>query len=111
MRIEPGNAQTQDALAWLLATLPPADGGDPVRAATLARQACDLTHDRKPNYLDTLAAAYAAQGRFSDATETAEKALALARAAGETQLVAEVQARMDLYRAGQPFQVSAGSPR
>ncbi len=111
LRIQPGNAETQNALAWLLATLPSADGGDPLRAVTLARQACDLTHNHEPHYLDTLAAAYAAQGRFSDATETARKALALARADSQTQLVAEVQARLDLYRSGRPFQMSTSSKR
>ncbi len=80
LRIEPDDPEALNNLAWLLATLAPADGGDPVRAVSLAEQACQLTRDRVAPYLDTLAAAYAAAGRFSDAIAAAEKALELARA-------------------------------
>jgi len=53
--------------------------------------------------LTTLAAAYAEAGRFDDATATAQKACALARAAGEQDLLEKNQKLLDLYRAHQPY--------
>jgi len=103
LRIEPSNPQTQNALAWLLATVTPAEGGDPIRAATLAQQACDLTHDGEPNYLDTLAAAYAAETHFNDAVVTAQKAIDLARTGGHAELVKEIEARLELYRSRRAY--------
>ena len=111
LRIEPSDAETQNALAWLLATLTPAEGGDPIRAATLARQACDLTHQAEPNYLDTLAAAFAAETHFSDAVVTAQKAIDLARSAGQPKLVEEIEARLQLYREGRAYHESVSVPR
>jgi spermidine synthase len=64
----------------------------------LAERTCELTGNRVSAYLDTLAAAYAAAGRFSDAVGTAEKAIELARNAGQPQLVEEIQAHLQLYR-------------
>ena len=103
LRIKPDLTEAQNMLAWLLATLAPAEGGDAVRAVTLAERACELTGNRVPTYLDTLAAAYAAAGRFNEAIATAQKAIELARAAGQTELVTEVEARLELYRAGRPY--------
>ena len=81
--------------------LAPADGGDPVRAVTLAERACKLTNNQVAGYLDTLATAYAAAGRFDDAITTAGKAIDLARSAGQPQVVKEIQSRLQLYRNGQ----------
>jgi hypothetical protein len=53
--------------------------------------------------MDTLAAAYAAAGRFAEAVETAEKAIKLATSANDKKLTLEIQKRLQLYRAGQPY--------
>ena len=98
--IKPDYAAAANKLAQQLATLAPADGGDPVRAVTLAQRTCELTGNQVAEYLDTLATAYAAVGRFNDAVATAQKAAELARAAGQTQLVKEIEKRQELYRAG-----------
>ena len=82
LRVKPDYVMAQNNLAWLLATLAPAEGGDPVRAVGLAERACQLTSDRVAPYLDTLAAAYAATGRFTDAVTTAQAAVDLARSTG-----------------------------
>ena len=103
LRIQPDYAEVQNSLAWLLATLGPGAGGDPVRAVALAGRACDLTRHQVPGDVDTLAAAYAAAGRFNDAITAAEKAIELARAAGQSQLVGEIQARLQLYRSGRAY--------
>ncbi len=107
LRIKPDYVEALDNLAWLLATLAPADGGDPGRAVTLAERACKLTDHKAAPYLDTLATAYAAVGRFNDATVNAQKAVELARATGQPQLVAEIEAHLQLYRNGQPYRPDA----
>jgi spermidine synthase len=101
LRNKPDYAEAGNNLAWLLATLARTDGGDPVRAVTLAERACKLTNNRVAAYLDTLASAYAAAGRFEDAITTAGKAIDLARSTGQPQLVEEIQSRLQLYRNGQ----------
>jgi TPR repeat protein len=101
LRINPDHPKVQNNLAWLLATH--TDVGDPVRAVTLAERACKLTNNRVASYLDTLAAAYATAGRFDDAIATARRAIELARADGQTQLVSKVQSRLDLYRSGHAY--------
>jgi tetratricopeptide (TPR) repeat protein len=109
LRLRPDNREAPNNLAWLLATVPPGQGGDPGRAVAVARRACDLTGRRMAAPLDTLAVAYAAAGRFEEAIHTAEESMALARAAGQTQLVTDVQAQIDLFRAGQPYRGRAES--
>jgi hypothetical protein len=99
----PNNPRSQNNLAWVLATLPPAQGGDPVRAVGLAQRACELSGNRVPGCLDTLAVAYAAAGRFDAAVATAQKAIDLARSAGQAELVKEIQARLELYRSGRAY--------
>jgi tetratricopeptide (TPR) repeat protein len=114
LQIKPAYPVAQNGLAWLLATLGPAQGGDPARAVALAERACDLTGHQLPGYLDTLAAAYAAAGRFNDAIATAQKAVELAHSAGQSQLAGEIQARLKLYRGGHAYTLDTepkvGSP-
>jgi protein O-mannosyl-transferase len=111
LQVSPNATDAQNNLAWLLATLPPAQGGDRARAVNLAQQACQLTGDHSPGNLDTLAVAYAAAGRFEDAVATAQKAIALAQAAGETNLLKEIEARLELYRSGQPYREPLANKR
>ncbi|HVM59936.1 MAG TPA: tetratricopeptide repeat protein [Verrucomicrobiae bacterium] len=107
LRLKPNYPEVQNDLAWLLATLAPADGGDPARAVTLAERACELTHNRAAEYLDTLAVAYASAGRFDDAIATARKAIELARSEGRLQLAGEIETRLELYRGGRPYRAPA----
>ena len=109
LRLRPDNREAPNNLAWLLATVPPGQGGDPGRAVAVAQRACELTGRRMAVPLDTLAVAYAAAGRFEEAIHTGEESMALARAAGQTQLVTDVKAQVDLFRAGQPYRGRAGS--
>jgi tetratricopeptide (TPR) repeat protein len=93
-------------LAWSLATIPAKEGGDPIRAVTLARRACSLTTNSAFAYLDTLAAAYASAGRFNDAVTSAQKAIELARAANQPQAANEIATRLELYRDGRAYRES-----
>jgi tetratricopeptide (TPR) repeat protein len=112
LQLQPRLVAAQNDLAWLLATHPPSAGGDPARALEIARSVVDLTGNRVPSYLDTLAAAYAADGRFNEAIRTAEKATELAQSAGQTQLVNRIQMRLGLYQTGRAYyQSESGAGR
>src|SRR6202045_3209689 len=71
-------------LAWILATHPDAAVRKGAEAVRLSERACTLTNRTRPNFIATLAAAYAEVGKFSQATATAQEAATLARSIGET---------------------------
>ncbi|HTS19729.1 MAG TPA: tetratricopeptide repeat protein [Verrucomicrobiae bacterium] len=106
LRIKPDSPDVGNDLAWMYATLPPAKGGNPAQAVRLAERACGLSNNRVAEYLDTLAAAYAAAGRLGDAVATAQKAISLARSEGRMQLAGEIETRLDLYRARREYRAS-----
>ncbi len=103
LRVKRDSAEIQNDLAWVLATADREQGGDPARALQLAQQACATSGHRNPNYLATLAAADAANGRFADAIATAKQTIALAMAAGDTQLVNRIELRIKAYQAGRSY--------
>jgi hypothetical protein len=53
--------------------------------------------------LDTLAAAYAAGGRFDEAKKAAQEAMTIANAAGMEPLWLEIRARLKLYEQGSAY--------
>lgn len=87
-----------NALAWLAATDASVEAA-PAEAIAWAERAAELTERRQPSVLDTLAAAYAAAGDFSRATSTADEAIALARAQGNTGLAERIEGRRARYAA------------
>jgi tetratricopeptide (TPR) repeat protein len=97
--------------AWLLATHDAAEGGDPAQAVMLAQRACAVAGDVAPELQDTLGAAYAAAGRFPEAIRAAQHALDLARQSGAAPLAREIEARLALCRAGQPYRIPANPSR
>ncbi len=69
----------------------------------LATHACELTGQKRPGMLLTLAAAYAEAGRFTDALATIGKADKLAKAQGLKEIEAEAGRLRAAFEAGQPF--------
>lgn len=98
-------------LAWTLATVPEAGLRQPAEAVALAERACALTTHRVARYLGTLDAAYAANGQFESAINTALRVQELAQTAGDTNLAAFAGERLQLYRTGQPFYQSSAPNR
>ena len=94
------------ALAWLHATSGDPDVRDPRAAVELAMRAAELSGRRDVAVLDALAAAYAADDRFEEATRTAEEAEALAAEAAP-HLVEGIAARLRLYRTGRSVMAGA----
>lgn len=110
LQLEPGHAEPCVCLARLLATTGSDELLDGPRAVALAERANQLTGSREPRVLDTLAAAYAAAGRFEDALGAATRAEVLAAQAGDEALVREIQERAALYGVERPFRVLRPAP-
>jgi Flp pilus assembly protein TadD len=103
LEIKPDFAAAHNGLAWLQATCPVAalrNGGEAVRHALRAN---DLSGGGQPGILDTLAAAYAEAGRFSEGVAAARKALELATQRHDPALADAVRARIALYEARKPY--------
>ena len=77
VQLNPHLAEAQNNLAWLLATCPERQYRDPQQALVHAKLAVSLTQGRQADYLDTLAAAYYANGQYSQALKTQQKAVSL----------------------------------
>jgi tetratricopeptide (TPR) repeat protein len=103
LQIKPDDPEIQNSLAWLLATCPQASLRNGNKAVELARQANGLTGGENPIILQTLAAGCAEAGRFSEAVETAQRALRLAEAQSNTVLAGQLQSELKLYQAGSAF--------
>ena len=103
LRMKPNQPKVLDTLASILATSKDKNVRNPAREVRLAERACELTNFNQPEFLCTLTAAYAAAGSFDKAIQTAEKAIKLAEAKGETDMIDEIQEQLKLYKSGQPF--------
>jgi len=99
----PDNPEVQNNLAWLLATCPEASLRNGDEAVRLAQRANELAGGNNPVVLRTLAAAFAEAGRFDGARRSAQKAIALARAAGRQDLAGQLSVELKRYEAGLPL--------
>jgi tetratricopeptide (TPR) repeat protein/mono/diheme cytochrome c family protein len=97
----PTHVGALNGLAWLLATSPETGGAG--EAVALAERLVALTREDDASALDTLAAAYAAAGRFEEARAAAGAARERARRDGQRRLATEIDARLALYREGRPY--------
>jgi Flp pilus assembly protein TadD len=100
VELDPEHWESLSDMAWILATSAEAAVRDPARAVQLASRAVDLTDGRHAIPLDTLAAAYAAAGRFDEALVTARGALAVVSAEG---LRLEIERRIEMFESGRAF--------
>lgn len=96
-----------NGLAWVMATTGNPKFLNGAKAVELATTANELTQYKQPAYLDTLAAAYAAAGSFSEAIKAARQALELARHTGKIDLARDIQTRLSLYQQGRAYQDEA----
>jgi len=101
--LKPDWPDALDNLAWILATTPDATGEDAAQAVTFAEKARALSRRPEASRYDTLGAAYARAGRFTDAIRAAEEALRMAQMAGDTSLAAEITRRCRLYKSGKSY--------
>lgn len=99
MKLKPKDAGILNNLAWVLATSTFDDLRNGARAIEIAQQACELTEFKQAHILSTLAAGYAESGKFAEAIEWSEKAVALGEGPVKEQLAAE----LDSYKQGKPW--------
>ncbi len=109
-RLDPDGWQVAYNLAWLLATTGDDRVRNPSEAIMLAERASSQTEHGHPNVLDTLAAAYAAAGRYQEAAEAARRAVRVASGRGQNGLARDIGARVRLYEAGQPYRTPLARP-
>jgi len=105
--VEPDNGNAMSNLAWVFATSPDQSIRNGPRAVQLAEQAVRLSGGRIAILFRTLAAAYAENGQFSDAIQTAERGIQLANSQGNAGLANELQANTALYQQQQPLRDSS----
>ena len=96
MRCRPDWWEPADRLAMVYATATDPRWRDPGKAVTLAEQACGLSPGNA-RAIGTLVRVYAASGRPAMARATAEKAIAQATAAGQTQLADSLRRTFQAY--------------
>ena len=101
--IEPENGNAASNLAWVFATCPDDSIRDGRRAVELAEKALHISGGKIPMVFRILAAAYAENGRFSKAIESAQRGADLATSQGNSGLAAELQSNIALYQAGTPL--------
>ena len=99
LNIESPPPDVFDYLARLLTIKAQADADASTEAVMAAAKACRLTGYRRPEFLGTLAEAYAAAGDFPRAAAVAEKALRISSADDDNDGEAYFQKRLEYYRA------------
>ncbi len=99
LRLPPEDPLIYSARAWILATSPLAQHRNGQQAIADATKACQLTNDRSPSGLESLAAACAEAGDFEQAIQCEEKALRMTAHFN----LGNREARLKLFREGKPF--------
>jgi len=97
---QPVNAACLNDLAWALATYEVPPGRNPSLAVALAQRAVATTERKNPNFLDSLAAAHAAAGQFTQAIAVQQEAIQLLANNGPK---GDLESRLRLYQSQLPY--------
>jgi Tfp pilus assembly protein PilF len=103
LKLAPNAVEALNNLAWILATASRAELRDGKEGVRLAKRACELTHNKIPRMIGTLAAAYAEAGQFDEAAATAQRAHDAAAAIGRKEIAARNLELLELYRSHKPY--------
>lgn len=103
LAVEPDDTAAEINLAWLLATTSDASLRNGPKALELARRVNQASGGKNPFALRSLAAAYAENGEFSNATDTAQAAFQLASENNNRGLMRALSNEMESYKAGMPY--------
>jgi len=103
LALQPENGNAASNLAWVFATCTDDSIRDGTRAAQLGEKALRISGGKIPMIYKVLAAAYAENGRFADAVETAQRGAELATSQGNPPLAAELESNIALYQSGRPL--------
>jgi tetratricopeptide (TPR) repeat protein len=99
----PRAASAHNNLAWMLATCSDPSLRNGPQALALAQRANNLSNGSNPAFLRSLAAAYAENGQFSEAIETAQRALQFSSKTTRRDLAQAIQNELKLYQAASPY--------
>ena len=97
----PDNTNAMNQKAWMLAVCPDPRYRDGKKALELARKAINIK--TTPNYLDTLAAVYAENGRYKEAATVQRKVIALLTQEERLSQLEIYLERLKKYEAGAPW--------
>ena len=103
LALAPQDPHSRNNMAWALATSSDASIRDGTRAVSLAQEAVELSGGKEPNFLRTLAAAYAENKRFAEAISVAKQGHAIASAQSNWALADKIRADIALYRRRTPL--------
>jgi tetratricopeptide (TPR) repeat protein len=107
MTEEPNRLFSLNLAASLLAACPDASVRNGEEALKLAERARQLSGGKDPRILDTLSTAYAESGKFAQAIEVEQQAIALATQQGDASLATRLKAHLTLYESGVPIRQSS----
>lgn len=90
--------QSMYRLAWILATHPDVNIRRGFESRDLAQKGIELTQNREPAFYDVLGAALATLGKFDEAVEAAQKAVAMIPGGKDAPQAAPINARLEMYK-------------
>lgn len=103
LSLRPGWDELARTTAWKLATAGEPSLRDGAEAVRIAEELCRKHRFSVPIEMDTLAAAYAEAGRFTEAVKAADTARQLAAAQGHAELAGQIEERLAGYHAGRAY--------
>ena len=106
LRDEPDRITALNLAASLLATCPDASIRNGAKALSFAEEANQITKEENPVILDTLSAAFAENGSFTQAIEVEQRALALATQQDDSSLATRVKAHLARYMVNKPLRIT-----
>jgi hypothetical protein len=110
LQIAPHTALPLNNLAWIRATSPDPPQRDGAKALELAKEANQLSGGTDPVFVRTLAAAYAENGQFTEATDAALRALTLAIAQDNAALTDDLRRNIDNFQKHIPLRDQSLAP-
>jgi tetratricopeptide (TPR) repeat protein len=96
LKVDPGNPVALNNYSRLLASSPDKAVRDGAKAVELARRLNQRTQGQNPSAIATLATAYAACGKFTDALHSIEQAQIIASSQGNADLMESLQGQRKL---------------
>lgn len=100
VQLDPDWPEALDSLALLLATGSQPKLQNPAEAVKLSLHANEITRHQSPFFLKTLARTYAAEGDFSNAVATADRALKIAATNRLDSLAGQITTELKAYQSG-----------